>query len=139
MKNNGFELCRGKKFDIQLDQSVLWEHVLGELLAGGRIELKVETVQWRKTGNIYLEFRNRGETSGIAATEADVWVHQLNDDAGRPLVSIMFPIERVRDLARWAYAQGWRRRNGGDDRASDGVIVPLHVLAKWLRQGGPRR
>jgi hypothetical protein len=139
MKNNGYELNRGKKFDIQLGKSVTAEHVLGELLASGKIELKVETKQWRQTGNIYLEFRNRGQTSGIAATEADVWVHQLNDDDGRPLVSIMLPRERVRDLARWAYKRGGHRRNGGDDQASDGVTVSLTGLATWLKLGGPKR
>ena len=132
MKNNGFDLNPNKKFDIQLDAARLHEHVLGDLLANGKIELKVETYQWRQTGNICLEFRNRGELSGIAATEADVWVHQLNDDEGKPIVAFMFPIKRVRGLARWASERGGVRRGGGDGGYSDNVVVSLKGFANWL-------
>jgi hypothetical protein len=64
-----------------------------------RIELKSESHQWEKTGNICIEYRQNGNPSGIAATEADLWVHELKRD-GETLCYLMFPAERLKKLAR---------------------------------------
>jgi hypothetical protein len=133
-----YTINRDNKFDIQLNVANLREHVLGRLLGGGKIELKSETWQWRRTGNIALEFEQRGRPSGFAVSEADVWTQELNDDEGKILCDLMFPLERVKELARYTYRRqpSCMRRGGGDSGAVSNVVVPLHYFADWLLKGG---
>jgi hypothetical protein len=123
---------RGKKMDIQLSQALINERRLAEIFATARIakiELKTESWQWEQTGNICLEYRSRGEPSGIAATEADCWVHELQRD-GKTLVWLMFPHERVLELARAAYRAKQYRENAGDDGAQSVVLIKLRDILR---------
>ena len=134
-----YRLEPSNKFDIQLNVANLREHKLGHLLTAGTIELKAETWQWRRTGNVCIEYAQSGEASGVAVCEADLWVHQLNDDNGKPLVLLAFPLERVKELARWS----WRCCNGGrplgpavTDTTSAVCVIRLHDFVRWLLKGG---
>jgi hypothetical protein len=128
---------RDNKFDLQLSASLLRERALGEIFLhatfdGTRpvnIELKSETWQWEQTGNICIEYRQGGQPSGIAVTQADVWVHELRRD-GRTLVWLMFPIERLKELARKAYAEGRYCESGGDGGRFCNVLIPLSEILK---------
>src|SRR4029077_10931742 len=88
------------------------------------IELKSETYQWEQTGNICIEYRQNGQPSGIAITKADVWVHELRRD-GQTLCWLMFPIERLKDLAREQHRKGNFRKGGGDGGRFCNIIIPL--------------
>jgi hypothetical protein len=115
------------KFDLQLSQALINERRLGEIFAGQkleRIELKTESWQWERTGNICIEFRQHGRPSGIAITTADVWVHELQRE-GATLVYLMFPIERLKALCRAAYQRGDFRLGGGDGGAFDVILLRL--------------
>jgi hypothetical protein len=116
----------GSKFDIQLSRAEVHEQQLEALLLGGKIELKTETWQWEQTGNLCIEYRQNGQPSGIAVTEADVWAHELcrGDET---LVWLMFPVERLKRLAREAYKAG-RWRKGGDDGRFEMVLISLRDL-----------
>ena len=133
-----YTINRDNKFDIQLNVANLREHVLGRLVGGGKLELKSETHQWRRTGNICLEFEQWGRPSGFAVSQADAWVHELNDDAGKILCDLMFPLERVKELARYTARRNPNciRRGGGGSGAVSNVVVPLHIFVDWLLQGG---
>ena len=133
-----YTINRDNKFDIQLNVANLREHVLGRLLGGGKLELKSETYKWRRTGNICLEFEQWGRSSGFAVSQADAWVHELNDDEGKILCDLMFPLARVKELARYAARRDRNciRRGGGDSGAVSNVAVPLHYFVDWLLQGG---
>lgn len=123
---------RDHKFDLQLDQALIHERRLGEIFEGAKIEkieLKSETWQWEQTGNIAIEFACDGKPSGISATEADFWVHELRR-GNETLVYLMFPIERLKQLAREAWRAGNYRRNGGDDGRFDVVLLRLSDLLK---------
>jgi hypothetical protein len=117
-----------KKFDLQLSQALIHERRLGEIFRTGVIELKTETHQWEETGNIFIEYSHNGEPSGLAVTEAEYWMHELRRK-GHTLVYLMFPIERLRRLAKVAYRQGLYRELCGDGDRTKGVLIPL----KWLR------
>ena len=109
----------GIKFDLQLSNALVRERALGEIFEGAKlekIELKSETWQWEQSGNICIEYANGGKPSGIAATDADLWVHELRRD-GETLCWLMFPIERLKQLARQAYAAGRVRETA--ETASD--------------------
>jgi hypothetical protein len=123
---------RDRKFDLQLNGAFAAERRLAEIFAYGKlekIELKTETWQWEQTGNICIEYRQNGEPSGIASTEADYWVHELRRD-GETLCYLMFPIERLKMLARRAYADGHYHEGGGDGGRFCNVLVPLREILK---------
>lgn len=123
---------RDRKFDLQLSQALIDERRLGAIFADAtieKIELKSETWQWEQTGNICIEYRCDGRPSGISTTEADVWVHELKRD-GETLVYLMFPIERLKELAREAIRAGRCRSGVGDGARFDVVILRLKDILR---------
>lgn len=143
MMTNPFDgVSRNKKFDIQLSNAQAEELALAEIFTHpGRIkliEVKGESYLWEKTGNIFVEYSNNGKASGIAATEADLWVHVLKTESGEPLLYLAFPTERLKSLCRDAYAAG-NTTVGGDDGLSKGVLLPIKQLLKYDRVFGDHR
>jgi hypothetical protein len=122
---------RDKKFDLQLAASEIAEKRLAELLGSKKIELKTETYQWRRTGNIAIEYSAYGNPSGIATTEADLWFHELRDDDGRTVTWLMFEVPRLKELCRAAYKRGDFRTGGGDNGAFEMVVLPVDIN-QWL-------
>jgi hypothetical protein len=123
----GINYGHSAKFDLQLTEALRNERRLGEIFAGAKIEkfeLKSETFQWEQTGNICIEYRQNGFPSGISATQADVWVHELRRD-GKTLCWLMFPIDRLKELARKAIREGNARSNAGDGGRFEVVLIPL--------------
>lgn len=123
---------RNNKFDLQLDAAMIRERELGEIFAGAKIEkieLKSETWQWEQTGNICIEYRQNGKPSGISVTDADMWVHELRRD-DKTLVYLMFPIDRLKELAREAHHQGRYRTKGGDGGRFSNILIRLRDILK---------
>ena len=121
-----------RKFDLQLSQALINEHRLGEIFTTGKIEkieLKSETWQREQTGNICIEFRCDGKPSGISVTKADYWVHELRRDDDT-LVYLMFPIERLKGLARQAIKSGHWRTGAGDDGRFDVALIRLRDILR---------
>ena len=139
MREEKIQYNRDKKFDIQLNQSLLAERKLGEIFASAKlervdlsperwkIEQKTESWLWEKSGNLCIEYKNRGKPSGIASTEADFWVHELKRE-DETLVYIMIPVKHLKELCRKYYKLGKYRENVGDDGQSDVVLVPIKDL-----------
>jgi hypothetical protein len=76
---------RDAKFDLQLNQALLNERRLAEIFESQKIEkieLKSETWQWERTGNIAIEYRCDEKPSGISITQADFGC--MNCDAMMP-------------------------------------------------------
>ena len=121
----------GKKFDLQLRASEEREKELGGILSSAKIELKTETHQWEQTGNICIEYECNGKPSGIAATEADFWVHELRRD-GETLMYLWLPVDRLKTICRKAYAAGKYRVNAGDGGRSKVVLLRLSDLLALL-------
>lgn len=121
-----------KKFDMQLSKALLDERGLAWMFEnatfeGVKIEAKDETWLWQQSGNICVEWRNHDKPSGIAATEADYWVHSLHAESGLVLVRLMFPVDVLLWLARKAYKEG-RYRTGGDGGHSKMVLIPVRDI-----------
>ena len=121
-------LNNNNKFDIDLQYGQVREEELSDILQNAKIEVKTERDKWKETGNICIEFRCRGKPSGIAVTEAKWWVHVLanGDDTS---CMLMFPTEKLKELARKYYANG-KIVNGGDDNLSEMVLLPLKEIFK---------
>lgn len=121
------------KFDIQLSAALVHERALARLLADAelKIEVKTETWQWRRTGNICIEYRNRGKLSGISTTEATHWVHELCDDQGKVRFRILFEVDELKRLCREAHRLGRYKLGVGDDGQSDVILLRLKDIQTW--------
>jgi hypothetical protein len=127
-----FRQNRDRKFDLQLSAALVNERRLAEIFGSlklEKIELKTESWLWERTGNIVIEFRQNGKPSGIATTEADVWIHELKRD-GETLCYLMFPIERLKSLCRDAYRRGDCREGGGDDGRFCNILLKLSDILR---------
>src|SRR5262249_36926560 len=121
-----FIFNRDNKWDIQLQQGQIAERDLADLLCQ-KIELKSESYLWHRTGNICIEFSQNGRPSGIAVTEAKLWVHQLlNDDRTETAAYLMFPVERLKELCRSARVH----ENGGDGGRFSYYLVKIADIFK---------
>jgi hypothetical protein len=110
-------------FDIDLRYGQLREGRLAQILAalGPLIEVKSDT-KARSTGNLFLEYRQKGRPSGLAKTEAQWWAFEIDED-----VWLIVPFRRLRAAAARAYRLG-RTARGGDFNNYDGVLVPIDWL-----------
>jgi hypothetical protein len=126
------------KFDLDLKFGQVGEQWLKTLGAPGglKIEVKTERDQWFATGNIVFEFRCRGKPSGVATTEADFWVQILSKD-GAVYGIFGWPTAQLKAFLRLVVKRpgdyGARIVHGGDDKASEMLVIPiseLHHIAK---------
>ena len=123
---------RSEKFDLQLSKALICERRLAEVFAFGSfdttLELKSESYQWRRTGNIAIEYRRNGKPSGISTTQAHYWVHELCDDADQTLLYLVVPMSRMKELAREAVRAGKFVKGCGDDNLSDIALIDVASL-----------
>ena len=122
---------RDEKFDLQLSQAMQDELRLAGVISNStfdKLELKSEQWQWEQTGCIAIEFSWNGRPSGIASTEADVWVHELKRN-GETLMYIWVPMDRLKELCRLAFKAG-DHRSGGDGGKSKMVLLKLMDLLR---------
>jgi hypothetical protein len=112
-----------RNFDIDLRYGNEGEELVLQLLNGGKkVEVKTDRMA-HITGNVAIEFRCRGRLSGIATSEADYWALVLKNNE----LVIFIKTEVLKDVCRKFYLKGYVR-NGGDDKASEMIIVPLKFL-----------
>ncbi len=133
MDDEPIRFNRDSKFDLQLSAALVAERRLAEIFRTAtfeRVELKTETYQWRRTGNVVIEYESRGRPSGIAVSQADHWVLDLRADDGSPMGFFVLPREVLREHCRQAWLEGRYFTNGGDDKAQSGILLRVHDLLK---------
>jgi len=114
-----------KKFDLDLEYGKVREQAVADMLQGKKIEVKSERDVWQNTGNIAIEYESYGKPSGIAATEADYWFHNLciGDDIFATLVFDTDSLRRIIDNLDYK-----RSVSGGDHNASKMYLLNLQKL-----------
>lgn len=126
-----------KKWDTQLKQGEEAENYIAAALTNKKIEIKSESFIWQRTGNLAIEYRCRGEWSGIAATEAEFWAHELiyADSHGPdvPLGFIVKPTWHMKQLVKRAIAMGDFDRNAGDGGLQSIAKVRINDLWRFQR------
>jgi hypothetical protein len=124
------------KFDIQLSQALVDERRLADVFGSQKlekIELKSEAYTWRRTGNVCIEFECNGKPSGIAATEADMWFHELkSDDRSETYAYLALPVKRLKTLCREAYRRGNWKSGIGDDGKVSAVLLKIEDLLQII-------
>ena len=114
-------LNNDKRFDIDLQYGQIFEKQVADMLTNAKIEVKSERDMWIRTGNIVIECESRGKPSGIRATEADYWFHNLVKD-GEILVTIALPVKKLKE-----YIMKYRPKvvRGGDDNTSKLFLINI--------------
>lgn len=119
-------------FILDLPEGTAAERLAKEILSGerGTVEVKREWIV-SSSGNVAVEFKCRGRSSGIATSMATWWAFVLDGPKYGHEVVILIKRVRLRDLAREFYKKGsWKP--GGDNGASRMVLIPVDELVKWV-------
>jgi hypothetical protein len=117
------------RFDIDLKYGQIREQLFADIMEGKElVEVKTERGQWKRTGNIAIEWMSRGKLSGIATTKADWWAHFLADE-DKTVAVIMIPVPelkaKIKNMKKLGIAE---EKPGGDDNTSRLVLLPLNQL-----------
>ena len=114
-----------KKFDIDLAYGKVREDLVKEMLQDKKIEVNSERDVWKRTGNIAIEYQCYGKPSGINATEADYWFHNLcvGEDVYATLVFKTENLKKIIDSLERKVSV-----SGGDHNASRMYLVSLQKL-----------
>ena len=114
-----------KKFDIDLAYGKVREDMIKEMLQDKKIEVKSERDVWKRTGNIAIEYECYGKPSGINATEADYWFHNLcvGEDIYATLIFKTENLKKIIDSLERKVSV-----SGGDHNASRMYLVSLQKL-----------
>lgn len=116
-----------KDWDRDLKHGEVGEQLVEAILSRGTtVEVKRDRYSCR-TGMVAVEFRYRGQPSGIAATRAAWWAWVLDDPEGHSRAVLFVQTEHLRAVTREFYKAG-KVKAGGDDGDSDFVLVPLVAL-----------
>ena len=114
-----------KKFDIDLQFGSIREDKIADMLTNKKIEVKSERGKWMETGNICIEYQSYGKPSGIEATEADFWFHNLciGDEI---FCTLVFDVPKLKKLVKKLdYSKSV---SGGDHNASRMYLVNIQKL-----------
>lgn len=114
-----------KKFDIDLAYGKVREDMIQDMLQDKKIEVKSERDVWKRTGNIAIEYECYGKPSGINATEADYWFHNLcvGEDIYATLIFKTENLKKIIDSLERKVSV-----NGGDHNASRMYLISLQKL-----------
>jgi hypothetical protein len=127
--NKSNDIKELKKFDIDLSFGQQWEKYIDEMFSGAKTcEVKTERDRWAQTGNICIESQSYGKPSGIEATEADLWVHNLTLD-NELICSLVFPVDKLKEILPQLPKKSVM---GGDNNASKLQLVSLVKLMTLL-------
>ena len=118
-------VCDRKKFDLDLAYGKVREQRVADMLTDKKVEVKSERDMWVRTGNIAIEYESYGKPSGIAATEADYWFHNLciGDETFATLVFDIPSLKRIIDNLDYK-----KTVSGGDHNASRMYLLNIQKL-----------
>ena len=112
-----------KKFDIDLSYGSIREDKIIDMFLNKKIEVKSEKNMWQDTGNICIE--SWGRPSGIKATEADYWFHNLCVGENE-YCTLVFKTEVLRSIVN--DLDTFKSVSGGDNKASKMFLINLQKL-----------
>lgn len=104
-------------FDIDLRDGRAAEDALVHVFLQCKVEVKRDE-RAATSGNLFVEYRQKGRRSGIATTTADWWAFVVE---GR---WHLVPTWQLIRLCRRAYKDG-RHTKGGDYNLYEGVLLPI--------------
>ena len=116
-------------------QGELWVQDIADSLRSDAREVKVDE-RFADTGNVYVEYecRYRGQyrPSGIAITEAPVWVFVLQSEG----LALVVSTDLLRGVSREGYRAGRVAECSRGSYPTRGVLVPVARLISEVRREG---
>lgn len=106
------------KYDLIVGQVA--EDRLAEILKYCKVEVKSDKVAL-KTGNVFVEYLDRGKPSGISISESDYYCFEINDTYH--LIETNTLKERCRK-----YIGTVKDVKGGDSNLARGILLPINEL-----------
>lgn len=124
MKENGPGFDFEVKFGEGREGSFL--HIITNLrCARLKVEHKADR-KARETGNVFIEFSQKGRPSGIAVTKSDYYAIEFEENCW-----VILPTVRLKEIARtWLKEHPESRRKGGDRDLYVGVVLPLREIVR---------
>ena len=113
-------------WDISLEFGEHHENAVRRIFEGGNtIEVKADRA-WHKTGNIAVEYKFRGNPSGLSTTKAEWWCVVLTNKINPRKSDAIFlcEVEKLRKHLKKIFHKV-RRVNGGYKNASRLLLVPV--------------
>ena len=106
------------KYDLSIGQTK--EKELGRIFNDTTVEVKYD-LQATKTGNVYVEYKSGGKSSGIARSEADYYCFAFGNTFH------LIGTSELKEKCR-KYLNTPRDRKGGDNNTSMGILLPTKEL-----------
>jgi hypothetical protein len=106
------------KYDLSVGQ--IKEKELADILANSKIEVKYD-LKALDTGNVFVEYRSRGKSSGISNTQSDFYCFAFENTMH------IIPTEILKEKCR-KYLGTKRDVVGGDNNTSKGILLPINEL-----------
>mgnify|MGYP003675510090 FL=1 len=108
--------------DFQYDLHVgkVKEKELGDILNNKTIEVKCD-LHAHRTGNVFIEYQSRKQSSGISTTVADYYCIAIQDSF------TIIPTKILKEKCR-KYLGTNRDVLGGDNQTSNGILLPVTEL-----------
>jgi hypothetical protein len=113
-------------FDIDLAKGKEREEFWERVLRGHLVEVKCDH-KAVDTGNVFIEYRQKGRPSGIAVTTADYWLIEF-----LPERCMVIRVDELKNIARRLLKDSKKR--GGDFDRYEGVAIPLHEFLPKRRK-----
>ena len=121
-----------KKFDLDLEWGQHWEEYIDNIFKGVKTcEIKSERDIWTNTSNLVIEYKSRGEYSGLKTTEADIWIHNFIKD-NELKFSILTKPQNIKDYIN---IRRPKIRKGGDNNTSEIFLVDIVDFITYLIKG----
>ena len=117
-----------KKFDLDLKYGKVKEEIVANMLQDKKIDVKSERGMWLNTGNIAIEYESYGKPSGINATKADYWFHNLcvGDEV---FATLVFETKMLKKIVNTSINENQVRSvSGGDHMASKMYLMNIQNL-----------
>lgn len=127
MGQRGFD----NKFDIDFKDGLIAEKQLMKLIGTCKIEVKNDFFIDR-TGNIAIEYENKGKPSGISVTEADWYAIFLGNTNAE--VCVFIKVDALKELSKTFYMKNGCK-NGGDNDSAKFILIPWAEIIKLNNYG----
>lgn len=84
----------------------------------------------RDTGNVFIEFRQKGRPSGLAVTKAEFYAIEFDEWCW-----VLLPTPRLKSIVKtYLKRHPEAKRMGGDRNLYEGAILPLVELVRLARE-----
>ena len=107
------------RFDLMVGK--LGEDYLSAILEDKKVEVKTDFLA-HKTGNVFVEYKSRGQKSGISISQSDFYAFIISNEN-----ILLIETVKLKKLCR-GYLGTERDVKGGDHNTSFGILLPLTDL-----------